>query len=82
MGLSPPAGTERAPRRLLTPDGAFIPAGVVDIEGRDFHPALIAPGTGRNDLERSVRKGRSLRGATGILDALISAFGSTRETNT
>jgi len=28
VGLSPPAGTERAPRRLLTPDGAFIPAGV------------------------------------------------------
>src|SRR5271166_595154 len=45
---------------------------VVDIEGRDFHPAFIAPGTGRNDLECSVRKGRSLRGATGILDALIS----------
>jgi hypothetical protein len=32
---------------------------VVDIEGRDFHPAFIAHGTGGNDLKRSVRKGRS-----------------------
>ena len=28
VGLTPPAGTERAPRRPLTPDGALIPAGV------------------------------------------------------
>ena len=28
VGLTPPAGTERAPRRALTADGALIPVGV------------------------------------------------------
>src|SRR5208283_4137171 len=45
MHFSPPAGTERAPRRPLTPDGALIPVGVDP--GQDGAPEGIEfPGAG------------------------------------
>ena len=45
VGLTPPAGTERAPRRPLTPDGAFIPVGV-DVRQDGAPEGIEFPGAG------------------------------------
>src|SRR5271165_4108088 len=45
VGLTPPAGTERAPRRPVTPDGALIPAGV-DLRQDGAPEGIEFPGAG------------------------------------
>ena len=45
VGLMPPAGTERAPPRPLTPDGALIPAGV-DLRQDGAPEGIEFPGAG------------------------------------
>jgi len=45
VGLTPPAGTERAPRRPLTPDGALISAGV-DVRQDGAPEGIEFPGAG------------------------------------
>jgi hypothetical protein len=45
VGLTPRAGTERAPRRPLTPEGALIPVGV-DLRQDDAPEGVEFPGAG------------------------------------
>src|SRR5271165_4900239 len=45
VGLTPPAGTERAPPSPPTPDGAFIPAGV-DVRQDGAPEGIEFPGAG------------------------------------
>ena len=45
VGLTPPAGTQRAPRRPLTPDGALIPVGV-DLRKDGAPEGIEFPGAG------------------------------------